>query len=102
MQRFTQYLNEASLSRVYLHTQNRNVGIITAHRGENSALENAAKTANLKADIRQHGLGFIPIKCRYIEDKGLPTEKRMHDKSFLVTTHPNDNGLLKGFLEKHG
>ena len=43
-------LYEASLSRVFTHTQNRNIGILTAHRGggEYTPEENRERNANLR------------------------------------------------------
>lgn len=103
VQSFTEFLNESSLSRVLAHTQGRNIGIITAHRGNLPASENNKRNASLKADIRKHGLGFIKVKGTYIENKGEPTEKHVAEHSFLVVGKKGeDNGHLHGFLKKHG
>jgi hypothetical protein len=92
-----------TLSRVYHHTQNRAMGMLTAHRGHLTAAENHARNASLKEDIRKHGFGFMPVKGTYTENKGTPHERQVHEESFLVTgPHGDDHGRMKGFLKKHG
>jgi len=54
-----------SLSRVSEHVKGRNIGIITAHRGEFTAAENNERNKSLGHDIRKHGLGFIHVRGRY-------------------------------------
>ena len=96
-------MSEASIGRVYSHTKNRNVGIITAHRGDYTSDEKLAANRNLEADIRQSGLGFIHVKGRYIEGKGTPKERIVDaEHSYLVTSDKNDGGKLKGFLKSNG
>jgi len=107
MKSFNEFLDESSISRVWNHTQNRNVGIITAHRGEMSDDEKLHANRNLEADIRDKkkggGFGFIHVKGRYIENRGTPTERTVeHEHSYVVTSPANDGGKLKGFLNKAG
>lgn len=90
-----------SLARVHQHAQDREVGFITAHRGEHSPAENNARNSALKDDIRKAGFGHIPIRGRYIENKGTPEERKVHEKSFMVIGGKKDTGLKK-FLHKHG
>jgi len=103
MQNFKTFLNEASLSRVYAHTKDRNIGIISAHRGENSPDENKAASASLHNDIRKAGFGLVNIHGRYVENKGTPQERKVSEHSYLVIGKKgNDSGHLLGFLKKHG
>jgi len=98
-----QIFNESSLSRVHAHTQGRNIGMITAHRGEHTAAENKQRNKQLEHDIRKSGHGFIRVKGRYIENHGTPKAKAVDEHSYLVVGKKgNDNGKLKGFLKKHG
>ncbi len=92
-----------SLSRIYSHSQGRNVGILTAHRGENSPQENKSRNEALKKDIKAHGYGYVHVRGRYVENKGEPNEKHVEEHSFMLIGHKGDDkGKLKGFLSKHG
>jgi hypothetical protein len=103
MQNFKTFLNEASLSRVLAHTQNRNIGMITAHRGENTAEENKSKNKELEGSIRKAGFGVIKVKGRYVENHGTPQARNVDEHSFLVVGKKGkDDGHLLGFLKQHG
>ena len=103
MKTFKQFLNESSLSRVYQHTQDRNIGLITAHRKEFTPEENKTRNSQLKNDIHKAGFGHVHVRGSYIENKGAPQEKKVDEHSFLVIGKKgNDSGNLKGFLQKHG
>jgi hypothetical protein len=103
MQNFKTFINEASLSRVLSHTQDRNIGMITAHRGENTPEENAARNKELEGSIRKSGYGFIKVKGRYVEGHGTPEARHVDEHSYLVVGKKgDDNGHLLGFLKKHG
>jgi hypothetical protein len=102
----TQSISEAashSLARVHQHTQNREIGIITAHRGNLSPSENHKRNHALKGDIHKAGYGHIPIRGSYIENKGTPDEKKVSEHSFMVIGHhAGKNTGMKKFLVKHG
>lgn len=103
MKSFKSYITETSLSRVHSHTQNRNIGMITAHRSTNTAKENDEANAKLHKDIRDAGFGLLNVTGHYVENKGEPTERKVKEHSFLVIGDKgHDNGKLKGFLKKHG
>jgi hypothetical protein len=96
-------LLEASLSRVHSHVQGRNIGMITAHRGENTPKENASRNKELEQSIRKSGYGFIKVKGRYIENYGTPKAKPVDEHSYLVVGKTGDDkGHLLNFLKKHG
>jgi hypothetical protein len=80
-------LYEASLARIWQHTQNRNFGIITAHRGEHDAKENYRRNTTLIDDLRNRGFGFIPMRGHYIENEGTPEARHVTEDSFLVTSN---------------
>ena len=96
-------LDEASLSRLYQHTIDRNIGIITAFRGRYTKSENLSRNSNLQADIRAAGFGFYRMEGHYIEGFGSEVSKDVKEQSFLVIGEKgNDNGKLKGTLKKLG
>lgn len=99
----THQLDEASLVRLYQHTVDRNIGIVTAFRGRYPLPENRSRNAKLHADIRSAGFGFYKMQGHYIEGFGTDKEKDVHEESFFVIGQKgNDNGKLKGFLKKVG
>lgn len=103
MKTYKEFVQESSLSRVHSHTQGRNIGMITAHRGENTAEENNRNNDTLKKSIRDAGYGFIPVRGRYVENHGTPQARHVDEKSFLVVGKKGDDkGELKKFLIKHG
>ena len=103
MKTFDKFLLESSLSRVYSHTKDRNIGMITAHRGENSTEENNERNAELARHIRNAGYGYIKVKGRYVENHGTPQARNVDEDSFLVIGKKGDDkDNLKTFLLKHG
>jgi hypothetical protein len=85
------------------HTQNSNVGIITAHRGTLDAATNKSRNSALAGDIRKAGYGFAHIRGRYIENYGKPDARPVDEHSFLVIGKKgNDSGNLKGTLKHLG
>jgi hypothetical protein len=96
-------LDEASLSRLYQHTLERNIGIITAFRGRYPVSENKARNAKLQAEIRAAGFGFYRVDGHYIEGYGSEVSKDVREQAFLVIGDTGDDrGRLKGFLRKAG
>jgi hypothetical protein len=92
-----------SLSRIRQHTQDRNIGMISAHRGEHTPEENKQRTAELASDIKAGGFGHVHVKGRYIENHGSENARPVDEHSFLVIGKKGDDGgALKGFLKKHG
>ena len=65
-------VNEASLNRVYQHTQKEasdSFSIITAYRGGNSKSDNTKRNKRLESDVRSLGLGFFKVKGYWMECK---------------------------------
>ena len=106
MRTFTEsVLHEAaskSLSRVLQHTQESNVGIITAYRGEFDKKANEARNAKLAQEIRSNGFGYFTVTGFYIENLGKEDETKVQEKSFFITSSPSDAGKLKKFLVSMG
>jgi hypothetical protein len=96
-------LTEASLSRLYQHTEERNVGIISAFRGRYSKSENMSRSSQLESQIRTDGFGFYRLEGHYIEGFGSEKSKDVKERSYLVIGNKgSDGGNLKGFLKKMG
>ena len=88
-------INEAGLSRIKTHVENRNIGLISACRNEYDVADNNKRTQQLKKDIVASGFGFLNIIGSYIENKGTPEETKVIEKSFLVIgTKVKDQRLL--------
>ncbi len=99
----TYMLNEASLIRLYQHTVERNIGIITAYRGRYPTSENKRRNSVLQADIRAAGFGFYRVEGHYIEGYGSDVSKDVKEQCFLVIGDKgNDDGKLKGLMKKWG
>ncbi len=93
-----------SMNRVAKLIHNRTVGIITGHRKELSAAENNKRNEEIKAAIKAHGgLGYIPIRGRYIEGYGTKAQKEPSDeRSFMIMSrHGDDSEMVRNFLLKH-
>jgi hypothetical protein len=92
-----------SLARIHSHMQDRNVGILTAHRDSETPEVNKKNNAELQHKIRAHGYGFVHVRGRYVMNKGEANERPVEEHSFMVIGKKgNDNGQLKNFLTKHG
>lgn len=115
-ERFKNYvLNEINLGRLWQHTENKTIGIISAERDRSKNVgsplylepkankaNNKANTAKLERAIRAAGFGYVRLKGHYIEDYGTEKAKKVTENSFLVISDKDDNGKLKGFLKKMG
>ena len=89
------YLNqlfESSLSRMKEYADNRNFGIVSAHRSELTPEENEQRTQELESAIRGLGYGFVKAIGHYVENKGEPTEKQAKENSFIVGGRKEDDG----------
>jgi hypothetical protein len=78
-----------------------NIGIITAHRHELTADENAARDAELRAEL-QPRFGLLCVRGRYIENYGTSRARPTDERAYLVFGSDDDSGNLKGFLRKCG
>lgn len=67
---------ESSVSRIYQHIEEpgRSFGVMSAFRADNSAEQNKTLHAELKAKVREMGLGFIEMRGGYKGDQGFVTE----------------------------
>lgn len=107
--KFKEFLNEASLSRVYRQSQEHDIGIMTAFRyaptcgkGEPyTKKENRARNKELLQKLKAMKYSVISVKGQYIENYGSPDAREQGEESFLVVDI-NDKGKLKADLVKLG
>lgn len=95
-------LHESSLGRIYQHSQNRTIGIITAFRGNLTLSANNNANRALEGAIRSNGFGFVKLEGHWTENQGSSDQRKVIERSFLVISEKEDNGKLKGFLKKAG
>lgn len=71
MKRFSEYLVETTISRIYQHATNPAiaVGIISASR-KDTAATNVQRTTQLANMVRSAGYGYVFVDGRYVEDGG--------------------------------
>ena len=101
-QRLLHEASVKSLSRIWQHTNESNIGMITAYRGELDLKKNEARNKELATLIRQAGFGYIQVTGFYIENLGQEDERKVQEKSFLVMSSANDSDKLRDFLIKMG
>lgn len=100
-----QVLDEAGLSRILTHINERNIGFVTAFRGGSAGVlsQNRARNRELQTEIRKAGFGFLKLTGSWPENEGTPEEEQVVEESFLVIgTDGDDKGQLRGFLKKAG
>lgn len=96
-------INEASIGRAYRHLKNDEipVGFITAFRGgQENREENIRRNKHLAAQVRKAGYGYFFLDGGWIENQGTPEEIAVEEDSIFIVGNRNDNGKLKGLLQK--
>lgn len=94
-------LDESSLSRLWQKHQNHDGGIITAYRGTNTKSKNQSLNSVLSNALIGKGYSLTTVTGHFLEDEGLPTERWVKERSFVVIDH-NDTGKLKKDLVNLG
>lgn len=103
MKNIKEVLLEVKLSRIQAHADNRNMGMITAHRGEYSSKENGERNKELEGKIRAGGYGFVKVRGRYTENYGTKNAKSVDEHSYMILGKKGpDDGALLDFLKQHG
>lgn len=78
-------VSEASLSRVWQHTQSdRPIALLTAFRGEFGQADNIKRNKTLAAQVRKLGYGFFFVDGYWIENQGTPEEIHVSEDSLFV------------------
>jgi hypothetical protein len=96
-------LNETSLTRVMRKSQKGGMAIMSAQRGDKSKEENKARSKQLEKDVRGAGLpGPTKVSGRYTENPGTSQEKKVGEKSHIITPGKKGKRKFKKAIEKLG
>jgi len=96
-------IQETSLTRVMSKSQKGGMAIMSAQRGDKSKSENKARSKQLEKDVRGAGLpGPTKVSGRYTENPGTPQEKKVGEKSHIITPGKKGKRKFKKAIEKLG
>jgi len=96
-------LSETSLTRVMSKSKKGGMAIMSAQRGDKSKAENKARSKQLEKDVRGAGLpGPTKVSGRYTENPGTPQEKKVGEKSHIITPGKKGKRKFKKAIEKLG
>jgi len=96
-------IQETSLTRVMSKSQKGGMAIMSAQRGDKSKSENKARSKQLEKDVRGAGLpGPTKVSGRYTENPGTPQEKKVGEKSHIITPGKMGKRKFKKTVEKLG
>jgi len=96
-------LSETSLTRVMSKSKKGGMAIMSAQRGDKSKAENKARSKQLERDVRGAGLpGPTKVAGRYTENPGTPQEKKVGEKSHIITPGKKGKRKFKKAIEKLG
>jgi len=98
-----EYIDETSLNRVRSKSEKGGMAIMSAQRGDKSKKENKARSKQLEKDIRGAGLpGPTKVSGRYTENPGTAQEKKVGEKSHVVSSGKMGKRKFKKAVEKLG
>jgi hypothetical protein len=98
-----EYIDETSLTRVMSKSKKGGMAIMSAQRGDKSKAENKARSKQLEKDVRGAGLpGPTKVAGRYTENPGTPQEKKVGEKSHIITPGKKGKRKFKKAIEKLG
>jgi hypothetical protein len=96
-------LSETSLTRVMSKSKKGGMAIMSAQRGDKSKAENKKRSKQLERDVRGAGLpGPTKVAGRYTENPGTPDEKKVGEKSHIITPGKKGKRKFKKAIEKLG
>jgi hypothetical protein len=96
-------IQETSLTRVMRKSEKCGMAILSGQRGDKSKSENKARSARTERRIRGAGLpGPIKVSGRYTENPGTPEEKKVGEKSHVVSSGKMGKKKFKKTIEKLG
>ena len=91
--KFIDYLNEAHISRFFMHLKDENmaIAIISSDRKENTKQENDENYRSLKDFTIKAKFGYVKVKGGYIENKGSKDEVKIDgEKSIILYADKNE------------
>jgi len=96
-------VNETSLTRIMSKSKKGGMAIMSAQRGDKSKEENKARSKQLEKDVRGAGLpGPTKVSGRYTENPGTEQEKKVGEKSHIITPGKKGKRKFKKAIEKLG
>jgi hypothetical protein len=95
MKKFTEFLLESSLSRVYKHSKEHDIGTITAFRDKHTKAENKQRNKSLKVKLLHMGYGVTAVKGTYIEKYNSPEAVEVSEDVFLVVDLKDSGRLVR-------
>jgi hypothetical protein len=96
-------IQETSLTRVMSKSKKGGVAILSAQRGDKLKSENKGRSRQLERDIRGAGLpGPTKVSGRYTENPGTPQEKKVGEKSHVVSSGKLGKKRFKKVITKLG
>lgn len=99
MHKFSDYLQESSLSRIWGKTQKHTCGTITGYRDEITKAQVKKNNNEIVNYLQGKGYSVTKIQGNYIENFGSDSAKEVSEPSYFVCNHKVD-GDDKGQLEK--
>ena len=97
------HLDESSLNRLHRKTKKGGTAVLSAERGDKSKKENKKRSAQLAKDIRGSGLpGPTKVKGRWTENQGTKDERKVSEKSYVVSSGKKGKRKFKKAVEKLG
>ncbi len=103
MKTFKQFMQETSLNRVKSKSDKGGMAIMSAQRGDKSKKENKARSKQLEKDIKGSGLpGPTKVSGRYTENPGTSKEKKVGEKSHVVSSGKKGKKAFKKAITKLG
>jgi len=96
-------IQETSLTRVMSKSEKGGMAILSGQRGDKSKAENKARSSRTERRIRGAGLpGPTKVSGRYTENPGTPEEKKVGEKSHVVSSGKMGKRKFKRTVEKLG
>ncbi len=97
------YVDESSLTRIMRKSQKGGMAILSGQRGDKSKSDNKERSARTERRIRGAGLpGPTKVSGRYTENPGTPEEKKVGEKSHVVSSGKMGKKRFKKTIEKLG
>ena len=96
-------IQETSLNRIRSKSQKGGMAILSGQRGDKSSKENKERSKRTERRIRGAGLpGPTKVSGRYTENPGTPQEKKVGEKSHVVSSGKMGKRKFKKTVEKLG
>ena len=96
-------IQETSLNRIRSKSEKGGMAILSGQRGDKSSKENKERSKRTERRIRGAGLpGPTKVSGRYTENPGTPQEKKVGEKSHVVSSGKMGKRKFKKTVEKLG